>query len=77
MCINNIHASIVSKIPCYVCSLKACGYQLKTAIAAGSSPQVMGNGGWEVELAEFLVLMQGYQLSNQSKSPSHMPVRNF
>lgn len=80
MCINNIHASIVSKIPCYVCSLKACGYQLETAslqFAAGKPPQVMENGGWEVGKAEFLVIMQGNQLSNQSKSPSHMPVRNF
>lgn len=77
MCINNIHASIVSKLPCYVSSLKACGYQLEIAIAPGSPPQLMENGGWEVGEAEFLVIMQDNQVSNQSKSPSHMPVRNF
>lgn len=41
------------------------------------TPQLMENEGWEVGEAEFLVIMQGNQLSNQSKSPSHMPVRNF
>lgn len=49
----------------------------EAAIAAGSPPQLMENGGWEVGKAEFLVIMQGNQLSNQSKIPSHMPIRNF
>lgn len=49
MCTNNIHASIVSEMPCYVCSLKACAINLKQPLQlAHLLSWWMENGGWEV-----------------------------
>ena len=52
--INNIHASIVSEIPCYVCCLKACGINLKQPLQlAYLLSWWMEHGGWERKLHLF------------------------